>query len=341
MFLPLTMSTTGPLSSSIWPSEARAAAGDPSTRIPARSKALTALAIARSETRRIRLATSPRTETANGIATRTAIPSANVRSGPTRPGRLPPSSPHDRRLLRGHSDPERLRARPAELDADPAQEGTVPHRHDDGGRRPFQLLHDLGSDRAVTLVLGLLGPVLEERQVLLGRVLRAGELGLVEIGARSAYVSTEALDDRKLFATRRRGHVNDRAQPEPLRRPGRRGAVVPCRGGDDGFRAALSERLKRGQSPAPLERSELVNILPPSGRAPGRARASREPARAALGSPEESRRVLGHDHVFDSIAEPGQRLQGGPGVDHGNIASVEKRANAVRRNAKLERAVAV
>ena len=46
----------------------------------------------------------------------------------------------------------------------------------------FQLLQDLGSDRAVALVLGLLGPVLEERQVVLGRVLRAGELGLVEIG---------------------------------------------------------------------------------------------------------------------------------------------------------------
>ena len=58
-----------------------------------------------------------------------------------------------------------------------------------------------------------------------------------------------------------RGDVDDRAQPEPLRRPGRRRPVVSSRGGHDGGGSAGSVGLEGGEGPAPLERAELMHVL--------------------------------------------------------------------------------
>ena len=104
--------------------------------------------------------------------------------------------------------------------------------------------------------------------------------------------------------------------------------------------------LERGEGPAPLERAELVQVLAlqeevPAGREAFRCRLERRRLRQRTMLIQERCRVLGHDRVPDSIAEPSERLQRGPGVDHGRIAPVQKPINAVRRETKLERAMAI
>ena len=122
-------------------------------------------ASSRSETRSMWVATSFRTSTAYGIATRTASPSANVSE--RSPGTGRPASklsaitgaPAATTPMRSVSGEPARTAR-----ADAAEQRAVPDRHDDGRRAArSSCAEELVADRGVAVVLRRLGAVLEER----------------------------------------------------------------------------------------------------------------------------------------------------------------------------------
>ena len=262
MFRPVTTRTTGPSTSPSWGTAAKAAAAAPSTRIPT---------LGESAERSRDLALRDEDHAARHVGEdvdRERDRDAHAEAvGEGRSARAlddvagPPALDHDRRLLRGDADAGRPRCLLREMEPDPAEESAVPDGDDDDRGRFVQLLQDFARDGAVALVLGALGAVLEE-----GEALGVGEsprrvLRLVEVGALESELRPERLDEVDFRARRVLRSEDDDAQPEALRGPRRRRAVVARRRGDDAVGARLVVRGEDGQRSAPLERAELVDVL--------------------------------------------------------------------------------
>ena len=212
--------------------------------MPASANAPTASAISRSVTSAISSAAVASASTATGIATRTAMPSANVSlwddstTWPASKLRAITGAPR-----RNHADPPRGRRPLAQPQADPGQQRAVSHRHQHRIRR--HLGQDLVGDAAVALVLGGLRAVLEERQPLRPRVLDPGRLGLVQVSAAHHQLGAEAAQQLQLRGARPLRHEHHGGHAMPGRGPGGGGAVVAGRGGDHGRVALLRGTARR------------------------------------------------------------------------------------------------
>ena len=163
---------------------------------------------------------------------------------------------HHRRVLR--DDARHAVDRPADAD----QQRAVPDRHDHARGRAAQLFEDLLADGLVAVELGGLRAVLEERQLVRLRVLFGEVLRVVQVRADPVQLSTELLEQAELGLARLLRHEHHRPHAHALGGPGAGRAVVARRGGDHAVRAARPKRLERRQRPAPLERPELVPVLP-------------------------------------------------------------------------------
>ena len=117
----------------------------------------------------------------------------------------------------------------------PPRRAPFPTGHDDRRRRLAELVEDLVGDRAVAVVLGRSR---RRPRRTGGRSRRRGG-GPLPSPRRDPtptrrISAPSCLDQSDLRLGGALGRIDDGVQPEPLGRPGGRGAVVPCRGGDDG-----------------------------------------------------------------------------------------------------------
>ena len=215
--------------------------------MPAAAKSPTARAISRSDTIVIGMPAPDISSTASGMATRTAMPSAKVAERSQSTG-CPASTlsaitgasfattPEHRAHAARHADDERA----------------VSDRHDHPRGRPAELLEDLAADRLVAVELRRLRAVLEERELVRRGVLARQLLRLVEVGADPVKLRPQPLEQRQLGLARLLGHEHHGPHPEPLGRPGARGAVVAGGGRDDALGAPTRKPSSAGSAPRHL-----------------------------------------------------------------------------------------
>ena len=142
-------------------------------------------------------------------------------------------------------------ARSRTSEADAAEERAVPTGTTTAAGRLVQLVEDLVRDRAVALVLGGLGSVLEEAESRHGRRGGGPRSLASSMSAPTRRTSAPKLAERARASPRRRSRARRRSHAsEALGRPGRRRAVVPGRGGDDRLGAGLPVLGQHRSAPA-------------------------------------------------------------------------------------------
>ena len=243
----------------------------------------------------MRLATSPRTSTASGIATRTAEPVGERRRAVARDhGAGLPALDHDGGLLRGDADPERPRClvrragsrcrRGARRSRRGRRRPPAVRRAGRGSRPRWRRSPRTGRARRRPRRRG--GPSESAWR-------RASSFASSKSAPDESELGPQRLDEVDLRVRRVLRREDDDAQPEALRRPGRRRAVVPGRRGDDAVGARLAVRGEDGQRSAPLEGAELVDVLALEPERRDRGRGSAAQAREGWG--DRSREEAGRD----------------------------------------------
>ena len=184
MLRPVTIRTTTPPAGR--PAAGRRQRGQPSP-LPACRRPRTRpppAAISRSVTSAISSAAFASTSTAIGIATRTAIPSANVSLWDDPPRGRVEAPRHHRRTRRDHADPPGGRRPLPQPQADPGQQRAVSDRYQHRIRRHVDQDLVERCRRSPGYWAGS-APSWKERQPLRpGRGLDPGGLGLVQVGVR-------------------------------------------------------------------------------------------------------------------------------------------------------------
>jgi hypothetical protein len=145
--------------------------------------------------------------------------------------------------------------------ADAAGKRAVAERDHDRLRRCGHLREQFGADRLVGLVLQRLGPLLKVGDALGASGGVRGVLRLVEVATRNVDVDAVLGEQLQLGCARASWRKHGRRDPKLAAGPADSGAVVSCRGGDNGAMAVAGEATDDRQSAAPLKGADLMEIF--------------------------------------------------------------------------------